>query len=153
MIIERANMEDSNKILTLQKLAYVSEAELYNNYSIPPLTETIDKVENDIAQKVVLKVTFENQIVGSVRGFEKDGTCYIGRLMVHPDFQNQGIGKLLLKEIDILFSAAERFELFTGDKSEKNLSLYKKVGYKEFKRKKVNPELELIYLEKCQGVI
>ena len=148
MIIERANMEDSNQILTLQKLAYISEAQLYNDFSIPPLTETIDKLENDIAQKAVLKVVLENQIIGSVRGFEKDGTCYIGRLIVHPDFQNRGTGKLLLKEIEVLFASAERFELFTGHRSEKNLSLYKKVGYKEFKSKKVSSELELIYLEK-----
>lgn len=149
MIVERANMDDSGQILALQRLAYISEAELYNNFSIPPLTETIDKLENDIAEKVVLKVVLNNQIIGSVRGFEKDGTCHVGRLMVHPDFQNRGIGRLLLKEIEILFSSVERFELFTGDKSEKNLFLYQKVGYKIFKRKKVSAELELIFLEKC----
>jgi hypothetical protein len=40
------------------------------------------------------------------------------------------------------------FELFTSNKSEKNIMLYSRNGYKEFKRKKVSENLELIYLEK-----
>ena len=40
MIVKRASFEDAKEILDLQKLAYVSEAEIYNDYSIPPLTQT-----------------------------------------------------------------------------------------------------------------
>lgn len=43
---------------------------------------------------------------------------------------------------------AIQYELFTGHKSEKNLYLYKKLGYTEFKREKVNDNLTLVYLKK-----
>lgn len=43
MIIERASLEDAKEILELQKLAYVSEAEIYNDYSIPPMMQTLDQ--------------------------------------------------------------------------------------------------------------
>jgi hypothetical protein len=38
MIIETSNKDDLREILALQKLAYQSEAELYDDHSIPPLT-------------------------------------------------------------------------------------------------------------------
>jgi ribosomal protein RSM22 (predicted rRNA methylase) len=37
VIIERATIKDAEEILDLQKLAYKSEAEIYNDYAIPPL--------------------------------------------------------------------------------------------------------------------
>jgi hypothetical protein len=45
MIIERAHIEDTKEILDFQKLAYQSEAEIYNDYTIPPLTQTLEEME------------------------------------------------------------------------------------------------------------
>ena len=45
MMIERAKIEDAKEILDLQKLAYQSEAEIYNDYTIPPLTQTLEEME------------------------------------------------------------------------------------------------------------
>ncbi len=78
----------------------------------------------------------------------KEGTCLIGRLFVHPDFQNRGIGSQLVRTIEKSFPHADRFELFTGDKSEKNISLYTKLGYREFRREQVSPRLALVYMGK-----
>jgi len=89
-----------------------------------------------------------NKIVGSVRGYKENGTCFIGRLIVDSKFQNKGFGKLLMNNIEKEFSGCTRLELFTGDKSNKNLYLYNKLGYKEFKRQRINEKLVLIYLEK-----
>jgi len=41
----------------------------------------------------------EGLIIGSVNGNVTDGSLYIGRLMVLPEYQQQGIGKLLFREI------------------------------------------------------
>jgi hypothetical protein len=66
------------------------------------------------------------------------------------DFQNKGIGRLLLDAIESTFKDCQRFELFTGFKSQKNLYLYNKLGYKEFKRQIINDNLTMIYLEKIR---
>ncbi len=50
--------------------------------------------------------------------------------------------------IEDLFDSAKRFELFTDHKSIKNIYLYKKLGYREFKRIPINDSLTMIYLEK-----
>jgi GNAT superfamily N-acetyltransferase len=72
---------------------------------------------------------------------------YIGKLMVLPDYQNQGVGKRLLKTIESKINC-KRFELFTGFRSKKNIAVYEKCGYKIFKTEKITPELSLVYLEK-----
>ncbi|HEY4675147.1 MAG TPA: GNAT family N-acetyltransferase [Candidatus Bathyarchaeia archaeon] len=148
MVIKRATIADAEEVLSLQKLAYQSEAEIYNSFDIPPLTQTLQEIKDEFSSKTVLKTVFNEKIIGSVRAFLKDGTCYIGRLIVHPNFQNQGIGTKLTNEIERIFSNAKRFELFTGYRSAKNLHLYQKLGYKIFKTEKVNENLKLAYLEK-----
>ena len=148
LLIERARVEDAATILDLQKLAYLSEVEIYNNASIPPLTQTLDGIRAEFDNQIFLKALIDERIIGSVRAYQTEETCHIGRLVVHPDFQNQGIGSRLMKYIEDVFENAGRFELFTGDNSERNLYLYHKLGYREFRRKKFQENLVLVFLEK-----
>jgi ribosomal protein S18 acetylase RimI-like enzyme len=83
-----------------------------------------------------------------VRAFDKDSTCYIGKLIVKSEYQNRGFGKLLMCTIESFFQSVDRFELFTGFKSEKNLHIYKGLGYKEIKRERISPEVILVFMEK-----
>lgn len=148
MEIERAIISDAEEILSLQKLAYRSEAEIYNDFNIPPLVQTLESIEKDFENQYFLKAVMDGKIVGSVRAYTKEGTCYIGRLIVHPDFQNRGIGTDLMNEIERIFNTCRRFELFTGDKSERNLYFYQKLGYKIFKKAKITDQTMIVYLEK-----
>nr|MDO8080055.1 GNAT family N-acetyltransferase [Candidatus Freyarchaeota archaeon] len=148
MKIERAVIEDMPEILELQKLAYQSEAEIYNDFTIAPLTQTLEEIKNDFANQLFLKAVTNDKIVGSVRAYKKGDSCFIGRLIVHPDFQNQGIGTKLMNEMETIFEGCKRFELFTGHRSKRNLYLYQKLGYKKFKTEKISENLKLVYLEK-----
>ncbi len=138
---------DFEEILNLQKLAYQREAAVYNDFTIPPLLETLEDLKEKAKSSIMLKVVEDRKIVGSVRAIEKDGTCYIGRLIVHPDYQNRGIGKKLMGAIEKCFEGV-RCELFTGHLSEKNLAFYERLGYKRFKTEKVSDDLQLVYMEK-----
>ena len=148
MEVEKATLSDAEEILSLQKLAYQSEAEIYNDFNIPPLVQTLEEIKKDFGIQFLLKAVMDEKIIGSVRAHTKEGTCYIGRLIVHPDFQNQGIGKKLMVEIEKIFSTCQRFELFTGARSERNLYLYQKLGYKIFKTAKITDQTTIVYLEK-----
>ena len=148
MGIERAIISDAEEILSLQKLAYRSEAEIYNDFNIPPLVQTLESIEKDFENQYFLKAVMDGKIIGSVRAYTKEGTCYIGRLIVHPDFQNRGIGTDLMNEIERIFNTCRRFELFTGDKSERNLYFYQKLGHKIFKKAKITDQTMIVYLEK-----
>lgn len=144
----RATPEDAIRILALQKLAYQSEAQIYNDWSLPPLLQTIEEIREEFNTHIFLKAVSEHSIIGSVRAFTMDATCHVGRLIVHPKWQNQGIGTLLIKEIEIMHRDVARFELFTGSHSIGNLHLYRKLGYQEFRRESLTSKVELIYLEK-----
>lgn len=149
MIIKRADAQDMEEILRLQKKAYISEAELYDDFTIPPLIQTLDEIKEEYKTNVFIKYVDKNQIIGSVRGLMIDSkTCYIGRLIVHPDYQNQGIGTRLMNKIEEIFNESERYELITGHISKKNLHIYQKRGYKIFKSEKLTGNLNLVYLEK-----
>ncbi|HWQ72201.1 MAG TPA: GNAT family N-acetyltransferase [Desulfitobacteriaceae bacterium] len=142
-----ADKRDYEEILNLQKLAYHSEAIIYNDFTIPPLTQTLADLREEAKSSIILKVIEDRKIVGSVRAVEKEGICYIGRLIVHPEYRNKGIGKKLMEAIEKCFKGL-RFELFTGHLSEKNLRFYQSLGYREFKTEEVKAGLSFIYLEK-----
>jgi ribosomal protein S18 acetylase RimI-like enzyme len=86
-----------------------------------------------------------------VRARLDDGTCHVGRLVVHPRLQRRGLGTRLMREIEASYPDARRYELFTGHLSAANLRLYRRLGYQEFREDAVSPALRLVYLEKPGG--
>lgn len=146
--ILQADIEDAGEILALQKLAYRSEAELYSDFNIPPLTQTLEELKEQFKDYVILKAVVDGKIVGTVRAFEDNGTCHVGRLAVEPKVQNKGIGTSLLQEIEKYYKC-KRFELFVGSKSDKNINFYKKLGYRIFKTEKLGcGNIEVFGMEK-----
>ncbi len=148
LVISRAVRADAEAILALQKLAYASEARIYNDWSLPPLTQTIGSLLEEFGSSIVLIAVSSGHIVGSVRATAKSGVCLIGRLVVHPDFQGKGIGSRLLREIENDFPGVSGFELFTGSKSEGNIRLYQRHGYSVTRTQVVSERISLTYLHK-----
>lgn len=151
MKIEPAAQTDLPAILQLQKLAYLSEAVIYHDYALQPLTQTLEELIDEADRCLVLRAVDDGVLVGSVRAHLENGTCHIGKLIVHPDHQNRGIGQALLGAVEEHFPGM-RFELFTGHRSLKNLSLYEKLGYRRFDSRPAASHLTLIYLEKPVAV-
>ncbi len=148
MEILKANRKDLSQILALQYKAYESEAVRYNDFTIPPMTQTLAQLKEEALSSVILKAAVNNVIVGSVRGRASSKSCEIGRLIVDPNFQRQGIGTALLLTIETYFPDINHFTLFTGIESEDNIRLYKKNGYQAYKTKILNDRITLMYLEK-----
>lgn len=148
ILIKKAQKEDLEEILKLQYLAYQSEAKLFGNMDIPPLMQTLEEVYDEFQKGAILKAVDDGGIIiGSVRAYEDGGTVYIGKLMVHPSKQGQGIGTQLLLEMEKQY-LNQRYELFTSTRSEKNIALYQKLGYEIFDEEQVTEELRFVYMEK-----
>jgi len=146
--ISAATPADAEAILAIQKLAYESEARIYEDFSIPPLRQTLEELRGEFAEKAVLKATVGERLVGSVRGNLLGETCRVERLSVHPDFQGRGIGAVLMLRLEQVFPEARRMELFTGHKSERNLKLYRKLGYRAFRQERATAGLTYVFMEK-----
>lgn len=145
--IEKATEDDLSDILALQKSAFKDEAQRVGDLNIAPLTQDLKSLKQEFKQMLILKCVDDGKIVGSVRGEFKDDTTFIGRLFVAHSHRGKGIGKALMCAIENALPA-KRYEIFTGSKSEVNLAMYAKLGYKEFKRNSLNQNAQMIFLEK-----
>jgi ribosomal protein S18 acetylase RimI-like enzyme len=151
MLIEPAQEQDLSEILVLQKISYRTEAELYDDWNIAPLAQTLPRFQTEFGTKIILKAVDGPEIVGSVRGYVREQTGFIERLITHPGRQNQGIGTALLAALEARMKDATRFRLFTGHLSVRNIAFYQKRGYLEFKREPVNDKLVFLWFEKANG--
>ncbi|AOT58005.1 MULTISPECIES: GNAT family N-acetyltransferase [Streptomyces] len=153
--ISAASADDAEHILKLQYLCFQSEAELYGDYSIEPLTQPLDDLKAEIARGHALVARLGNEVVASVRGeVDETGTARIGKLIVHPRLRGHGLGGRLLDAIEQHFArdaeaAAKRFRLFTGNRSEGNLRLYRRKGYETVSTRQVGPSVTVVTLEKA----
>jgi GNAT superfamily N-acetyltransferase len=87
-----------------------------------------------------------------VRACSDNDSCFIGRLIVHPEWQGKGVGARLMNAIEGRFYNVKRYELFTGTKSEGNIGFYMKLGYKPFKEEVVDESYSLVFMEKGRSI-
>lgn len=150
--ISTAAEQDAEQILKLQYLCYQSEAQLYGDYTIEPLTQSLEQLRSELASGRVLVARLGEEVVGSVRGVvDGDGTAVINKLIVHPRLQRHGLGAKLLGTLEGALAreqGAQRFRLFTGHRSDGNIRLYRRCGYAPSSTERVSPKLSLITLEK-----
>lgn len=150
--ISAAAAQDAEQILKLQYLCYQSEAELYGDYGIEPLTQSLDDLRAEIARGHALVARLGDEVIASVRGrIDEGGTARIAKLIVHPRMRHHGLGGRLLDAIEERFAgdpAAKRFQLFTGHRSDGNLRLYRSRGYLPVSSEQIGPRLTLVTLEK-----
>jgi ribosomal protein S18 acetylase RimI-like enzyme len=150
--ITEAGVADAGEIMTVQRAAYVSEAQAYDTMHMSAFTEPIESIRASIAYRGVLVAKLGTRIVGAVRGVREGDECHIGRLVVAPDVRGRGIGFALLRAIEAHATAGiRRFVLFTGDRSAANIGLYRKAGYTLTHTRRVGDTLSLVYLAKPAG--
>ncbi len=149
--IVRAIVSDAADILALQKAAYQSEAKLYDDWTIPPLTQTLSLIEAEFDMMIFLKAIHQDVIVGSVRALSENDTCFINRLIVAPQHQRKGVGTQLMQRIERQFPQVVRFELFTGSRSQRNIRFYQRLGYRAFREQDLSPKVRLVFMEKQQS--
>ena len=168
----QADRGDAPEILTLQKVAYQSEAELYGDDSLPALQQTLEELEKDFERRpaqeaselgaraagdhppnesdriVFIKAVVNGKIIGSIRGYAIGDTAYLSRMMVHPYFRGRGIGRRLLQEVEQAFPQSRRFEAKTGHQSKRNHFQLGKLGYSRYKTEPFTPTVTWVYFQK-----
>ncbi len=146
--ITRAEESQAADILKLQRLSYQSEAELYGDWMLPPLVQTLPEITAEFSNQYFLVAWQGSEIVGSVRATLQGDLCRIGRLIVHPKHQRQGIGRALMRAIETSHPQASMFEVFTGHKSTANIAHYQSHGYKISGRAPVSDKVTIVALQK-----
>ena len=62
MVIKKALYDDLKEILQLQNQTYLSKTDLYNDYNIKPLIQTLDKLKQDFSKQIFLKAVIDENI-------------------------------------------------------------------------------------------
>ena len=125
---------DAGELLTLRRAAFVTEAQQYDDPNIPPLTQTLHELRDDLARDDVVTIgAWEgHRLVGSIRVEIEGNKATLGRLAVAPDMQGRGIGtSLLFAIIPYLPEAVTEIWVFTGKDSTANISMYAKHGFEQ----------------------
>ena len=153
MKIELATIQDVPALLDLQRKAFGPLCEELGWKDAPPLTESLDHAYEDFARCTTLKVqNRDGLIIGSVHGNVTDGSLYIGRLMVLPEYQQQGIGEQLFREIQSLLPH-RRAWLCTCQQVRPPFEFYLREGFKPYKSEIVGPSLTWVYMEKAYSYL
>ena len=90
IIIDKADKTDAAEILELQQLAYQSEAEIYQDWTIPPLMQTLEDILAEFTTYTFLRARLHGRIIGSVRAYVNEAVCTVEKLIVHPQMQRRG---------------------------------------------------------------
>ena len=148
MKIEIATIQDVPALLDLQRKAFGPLCKELDWKDAPILSESLEHAYEEFARCTTLKVqNDEGVIIGSVNGNVTDGSLYIGRLMVLPEYQQQGIGKQLFREIQSRLPH-NRAWLCTCKQIRPPYEFYLREGFKPYKSEEVGPGLTWAYLEK-----
>jgi ribosomal protein S18 acetylase RimI-like enzyme len=101
-VVRRACEGDIPKIMEITKEAFKIYAEGTGlGDKLAALEETYEDVNRDIEAKEVFVALLDGTIVGSVRvEIKPDRTAYLSRFAVAPDYQHNGVGKILMNEVD-----------------------------------------------------
>ena len=130
-VIAPAVPADAGQILTLQRACWLQEQQANPGVRIPALHESLDDVRRWLDAWTVLTVRRGERLVGAARARSEGELWDVGRLMVAPDLQGQGLGRALLEAVEAAAPAeATSLVLFTGAGSVDNLRFYKRAGYR-----------------------
>ena len=152
-MISRASKDDLTKILALQKRAFGPVAADVG-VEIPPMVQTYEEISGEYEKRLFIKYTQDGHIVGSVRGYlDDENKCQVCRLIVAPEYQNQGIGKILMRALEEVFPASEGYALFTGSEryNDKTIAFYKRLGYLVTSERELGG-VPMVFMDKPNGL-
>ncbi len=144
---------EAGELLTLRRAAFVTEAQQYDDPHIPPLTQTLSELRQDLRTPgvVTLGAWDDHRLIGSIRVVIEGTRATLGRFAVAPDRQGEGIGtQLLLAILPHLPADVAEVWVFTGRDSLQNIALYEKHGYTHEHDRAVG-DLTYAYLRRIMG--
>ena len=110
--------------------------------------ETVEHARDEFPKYTMLKMLSDDgKIIGSVRGRVEDCSLYIGRLMVLPECQGRGYGKILFHEIQKRMPH-NRAWLFTCGEVQRIVSFYEREGFRTFNTERFENDHTWISMEK-----
>src|SRR3989475_8116321 len=128
LTIRRAREQDFADILKIQVEAF---GEYQGLYDVNAWTkETLENINLDARDKVVLVAEWEGMLVGSVRFWVVAGGCVIRLLSLKPRYQGPGIGEDLMREVERLATDAHKLYVCTMRRTPLDITPFLGLGHR-----------------------
>ena len=151
VILVKADIEDSEKLLEIQKICFAPHLERYQDFDTNPALASLEKVKWRIQNENFYKILYGDIWVGSINIIKLDevGNYKLHIINILPEYQRKGIGQTAIKKAEDIFSDAKTWFLETIEDMPDNRHVYEKVGYKfTGKTEIINDKLTLVFYEK-----
>lgn len=152
MRLVRADVNDYEKIWTMQIEAFRDLLEKYKDYDISPGNESKERVKAKLSEPFTYFyfIHSEDDLVGAIRVVDKkDGSKKrVSPVFILKEFRGKGLAKKTFEEIEKIHGS-DNWKLETILQEEGNCRLYEKLGYKRTGTiEKINERMDIVYYEK-----
>lgn len=144
--IDLQNKELVKELYEVQRRAYLVEANLIGYLEIPPLTESINDLEN--CGETFLGYFDENVLIGALSYTIEGEELTICRMVVHPDHFRKGVAHKLLNALESFAPQLVLLKVSTGKKNVPAKNLYIKNGFEIVSDQEIVPGLFISHFEK-----
>ncbi|MBE5962769.1 MAG: GNAT family N-acetyltransferase [Lachnospiraceae bacterium] len=150
ILIRKARVEEAKQIREVKRDGFVEEMRMYGkdpDVFISPegIAFEKDSIMNADGNQYNFVAEYDEKIIGGCRVIDEgEGQYYIKNIYIGMEWQNKGIGSMLIKFLYGEFADAKRWHLETPYRSYRNHHFYEKLGFK--KVGETEPEEDGFYL-------
>jgi len=151
MKVQRTSKDDMQELTQLSTLVFDDDSTKHNQGEKggPPGYDSIEWQNFILTSGMYYKVLNEGKIVGGVILFKKGRVhLEIGRIYIHPEFQNKGLGTEVLSLLERRNPGIKKWTLNTPAWAVRNQHFYEKLGYIKVGELTTENGLGLILYEK-----
>lgn len=152
--LTKANAEDAEILLSMQKEVFLPLYEKYQDHGTSPVNQSMEKFLKRFDIGDYYKIVYQNKLVGSVFVYEKEpGVMRFHIINILRKFQNKGIAQEVMKSLELMYPQAECWELETILTERRNCYLYEKMGYvKSEESRVINDKMTLVSYKKQENL-
>ena len=131
--LHAATPDESESIRQIQEAAFAPLLERYRDFDGSPAMETAESIRErfNIPGFAFYFIRLSEHTIGSMRIRDiGDGTCWLGKIDILPQYQGFGYAQHAIRLAESLYPHVKRWGLTTIKQEAKLRYLYEKMGYK-----------------------
>ena len=134
-MIRHAEISDLDAIRRCAEAAYAKYVARIGRKPAPMVADFAELIGQN---SVLVEVDDAERVRGFVVSYPRNDRLHLENVAVDPACQGLGIGRRLIERVEqqALADGYGRIELYTNAKMHENLTLYPRLGYSEFDRRK-----------------
>lgn len=150
--LQLATEKDAELIQRLKYKSFLPIYDIYKDDETNPIMEPIEKTISILQQAYTdyWLIKYQEEYIGAIRiGSVKQGVYHISPVYIVPEYQNIGVGTIILEMMFEKYSNAEMWTLTTIKEELRNCHFYEKLGFVRNEYVKVvNDKMTLVGYDK-----